>query len=33
VTNVTFLRKLLESDELRTGRYDTQFAEAFAKRG
>jgi len=32
VTNVTFLRKALASDELRSGRYDTAFAEALAKR-
>jgi acetyl-CoA carboxylase biotin carboxylase subunit/3-methylcrotonyl-CoA carboxylase alpha subunit len=31
-TNVTFLRKVLASEEFRAGRYDTKFAEALAKR-
>ncbi len=31
-TNLTFLRKVLASDEFRAGRYDTKFAEVFAKR-
>jgi acetyl/propionyl-CoA carboxylase alpha subunit len=33
VTNVGFLRKVLASDEFRTARYDTKFAELLAKRG
>lgn len=33
VTNIPFLRKVLASDEFRSGQYDTKFAEAFAKRG
>jgi acetyl-CoA carboxylase biotin carboxylase subunit/3-methylcrotonyl-CoA carboxylase alpha subunit len=32
VTNVGFLRKVLASDEFRTARYDTKFAEVLAKR-
>jgi acetyl-CoA carboxylase biotin carboxylase subunit/3-methylcrotonyl-CoA carboxylase alpha subunit len=32
VTNVDFLRKVLATDEFRTARYDTTFAEALAKR-
>jgi acetyl-CoA carboxylase biotin carboxylase subunit/3-methylcrotonyl-CoA carboxylase alpha subunit len=32
VTNLAFLRKLLTSDEMRAGRYDTKLAEAIAKR-
>jgi acetyl-CoA carboxylase biotin carboxylase subunit/3-methylcrotonyl-CoA carboxylase alpha subunit len=31
-TNVSFLRRLLASDEFRAGRYDTKFAEVLAKR-
>ena len=31
VTNLEFLRKLLATSEFREGRYDTKFAEAFAK--
>ena len=31
VTNLDFLRKLLATGEFREGRYDTKFAEAFAK--
>jgi len=31
-TNVSFLRKLLASDEFRAGEYDTKFAEILAKR-
>jgi len=33
VTNLSFLRKLLASDEFRAGAYDTKFAEVLAKRG
>jgi acetyl/propionyl-CoA carboxylase alpha subunit len=32
VTNLSFLRKLLASDEFRAGAYDTKFAEVLAKR-
>lgn len=32
-TNVSFLRKILASEEFRTARYDTKFAEVLAKRG
>jgi acetyl-CoA carboxylase biotin carboxylase subunit/3-methylcrotonyl-CoA carboxylase alpha subunit len=32
VTNLSFLRKLLASDEFRGGAYDTKFAEVLAKR-
>ena len=32
VTNLSFLRKLLASDEFRAGQYDTKLAEALAKR-
>ncbi len=32
VTNLAFLRKVLASDEFRTGKYDTKFAEVLAKR-
>ncbi len=32
VTNLSFLRKLLASDEFRAGQYDTKFAEVLAKR-
>jgi acetyl/propionyl-CoA carboxylase alpha subunit len=32
VTNLTFLRKLLASEEFRAGAYDTKFAEVLAKR-
>lgn len=32
-TNVSFLRKVLASEEFRTARYDTKFAEVLAKRG
>ena len=31
-TNLSFLRKVLVSEEFKAGRYDTKFAEAFAKR-
>lgn len=31
-TNVAFLRRVLATDEFRTGTYDTRFAEALAKR-
>jgi len=31
-TNLAFLRRVLASDEMRAGRYDTKFAEVFAKR-
>ena len=31
-TNLSFLRKLLASDEFRAGQYDTKFAEVLAKR-
>jgi acetyl/propionyl-CoA carboxylase alpha subunit len=31
-TNVAFVRKALASKEMRTGRYDTHFAEVLAKR-
>ncbi|HEY8074009.1 MAG TPA: biotin carboxylase N-terminal domain-containing protein [Labilithrix sp.] len=31
-TNLAFLRKVLASEEFRTGRYDTKFAEILAKR-
>jgi acetyl/propionyl-CoA carboxylase alpha subunit len=31
VTNLSFLRKVLEDGEFRAGRYDTKFAEALAK--
>jgi len=33
VTNIPFLRDLLASEEFRTSRYDTKFAEVLAKRG
>lgn len=32
VTNIPFLRRVLQSDEMRSGQYDTKFAEVFAKR-
>ncbi len=32
VTNLSFLRKVLASDELKAGEYDTKFAEILAKR-
>ena len=32
VTNVSFLRKVLASEEFRSARYDTSFAEVLAKR-
>ncbi|MEZ4263029.1 MAG: biotin carboxylase N-terminal domain-containing protein [Polyangiaceae bacterium] len=32
VTNIAFVRKLLASDEFRSGQYDTKFAELLAKR-
>jgi acetyl/propionyl-CoA carboxylase alpha subunit len=31
-TNLSFLRKVLASEEFRAGRYDTKFAEVLAKR-
>ena len=31
-TNLSFLRKVLASDEFRAGNYDTKFAEVLAKR-
>ena len=31
-TNIAFLRKVLRSEEFCAGRYDTKFAEVFAKR-
>jgi acetyl/propionyl-CoA carboxylase alpha subunit len=33
VTNTSFLRKIVASDEFARGEYDTSFAEIFAKRG
>jgi biotin carboxylase len=32
VTNLSFLRRALASEEVRTSRYDTKFAEILAKR-
>jgi len=32
VTNLSFLRKLLASEEFQTSQYDTKFAEVLAKR-